>query len=593
MKNLRTLNIKSLKLFNGVLQKGIANLVVDYNHGVVIEGGAVWAKEDIDDYLNQSALDGEALNKTFHKSWSVIKESTREELLVHQILHYLTGYGTNFEGEVYIPSEALNVPQKLTFKVIKAMTKEELSDECINLLRSGIALAEETLDDIMEILNGLAYTFTGEEGIRNKEAIVKIADTFGVYPSSPTEFLRYVIYKAVDETLLIKNKELVDKLNQTSYNPQALFEEFGLEKLAEIFNRFKPLFLAFKGKCPSTINKISRLSKKHHKPMVQNPLNMVTSRPLTGKDDHWLDNATPFSLFKALEACHARMLGQEAFVHRIRNGKSWVRTGTTDPELNKENYLYLVKYMKGRFDFEGKKVYNPSNVKYALPTSEKMYVGNFPTGTKFFGDKLAAGVYWENSWGASDIDVSGMNISGKIGWNSSYYQRDSLMYSGDITDAPNGAVEYLWAKHDTEIEPTLLMSNVYCGEADCKYKIVVGNGADIDGEYMMNPNEVLAEAACQSVQKQTVLGMFTQDQDRVCFTLLNFGAGQARVSGNSEVSTVATKALYEQWANNITLDALLSFLGAEVHYEESEEVAFDIDLSVDKLDKTSIIKLFN
>jgi len=39
---------------------------------------------------------------------------------------------------------------------------------------------------------------------------------------------------------------------------------------AEIFNRFKPLFLAFKTKCPKTINKISKLSKTYHKPLVSN-----------------------------------------------------------------------------------------------------------------------------------------------------------------------------------------------------------------------------------------------------------------------------------------------------------------------------------
>ena len=60
------------------------------------------------------------------------------------------------------------------------------------------------------------------------------------------------------------------------------------------------------------------------------------------------------------------------------------------------------------------------------------------------GEKLAAGIYWEDKWGANDLDLSGLNISGKIGWNSDYYNENrSIIYSGDLTEAANGAVEYL------------------------------------------------------------------------------------------------------------------------------------------------------
>jgi hypothetical protein len=48
--------------------------------------------------------------------------------------------------------------------------------------------------------------------------------------------------------------------------------------------------------------------------------------------------------------------------------------------------------------------------------------------------------------GEVDLDLSGLNIAGKIGWNSAYNQDNGqLMYSGDMTSAPQGAVEYLYA----------------------------------------------------------------------------------------------------------------------------------------------------
>ncbi len=67
-----------------------------------------------------------------------------------------------------------------------------------------------------------------------------------------------------------------------------------------IFNRFKPLFLAYKNRCPQTINKLSKLSKKYHKPLVSNALNEITFRRLTSADNGWQENATIYSLFKAL-----------------------------------------------------------------------------------------------------------------------------------------------------------------------------------------------------------------------------------------------------------------------------------------------------
>jgi len=274
------------------------------------------------------------------------------------------------------------------------------------------------------------------------------------------EFFRYIIYKVTGETLLIKSNEVIEAIKNSNYNPTVQFEQFGLEKMAEIFNRFKPLFLAFKPKCSKTINKISKLSKTYHKPLITNPLNLVTSIVLTDDDRHWLDNATPFALFKALSACYNRINGQYTFAYRIRNGKSFIKTKKASGAIW-PNYYFILYYLKEHFDLTDKKFFLPHDVEYALPTSEKMYVGNIPTGSKFYGESLAIGVYWENNWGANDLDLSGLNIGGKVGWNAQYKQnKGSLMYSGDLTNAPSGAVEYLYAQNGLT-EPTLITNNVF------------------------------------------------------------------------------------------------------------------------------------
>ncbi|GEN65447.1 hypothetical protein [Chryseobacterium rhizosphaerae] len=585
--------MKTLQLFNAVLAQKSDQIPFVSNAGFVIEPDALWAKKKIIAYYSKEKLKGNDLNKTFHKSWEKIKNSTRLELFMDQIRHYISTYGSNFQDEIYIPDEILNIPElKLSLKVIKAYSIDEMTEKCLSLLRSGIALKEETINDLLFILTEeLDYEFTGKENIRNKEAIVKIADLYQIYPENPVEFLRYVIFKTTASSLLIKNNELIENIKLSKFDPSDLFETFGLEKLAEVFNRFKPLFLAYKNKnkgARATVNKISKLSKTHHKPLISNPLNDATNTLLEETDVHWLDNASPFALFKALSACYQRMYGQDTFVYRIRNGKSWVKTGKNSA-ANELNYEFILSYLQSKFDLSGKKFYFPENVEFGLPTSEKMFVGNIPTGTRFSGENLAVGIYWENAWGAYDLDLSGLNIAGKTGWNAAYNQGDgNLMYSGDMTSAPQGAVEYLYANRGLNT-PTLIMNNVYSGDAECDYKIVVGKGDNISRDYMMDPNKVFAEAKCKSVQRQTILGMLLPKGEKQCFVLLNFGAGHSHVSGNSEIAVLATNALYQQWYEPMSFNELIKELGATVADEKSDA---DFDFSLENLEKDSFTKIF-
>uniref|UniRef100_UPI00258AF5D0 hypothetical protein n=1 Tax=uncultured Chryseobacterium sp. TaxID=259322 RepID=UPI00258AF5D0 len=428
--------MKTLQLFNAVLARKSEETPFISKDGFIIEPDALWAKKEIVSYYAKEKLNGNDLNKTFHKSWEKIKSTSRIDLFFEQISHYISTYGSNFQSEIYIPDEVLNVPDiKMVFKVIKAYSVEEMQEKCLALLRSGIALKEETIDDLLSILHTeLDYDFTGKENIRNKEAIIKIADLYEIYPENPVEFFRYVIYKTTITTLLIKNDDLINLIKQSKFNPTYLFESFGLEKMAEIFNRFKPLFLAYKNRAPKVINKISKLSKVYHKPLISNPLNNATNTLLESSDWHWLENATPFALFKALSACYSRMYGQDTFVYRVRNGKSWTKKGT-ETYVNQINYDFILDFLKLKYEnIAGKKFYFPENVEFALPTSEKMFVGNIPTGTRFYGDRLAVGIYWEDQWGARDLDLSGLNIAGKIGWDAAYNHGDGqLMYSGDMT----------------------------------------------------------------------------------------------------------------------------------------------------------------
>jgi len=157
-----------------------------------------------------------------------------------------------------------------------------------------------------------------------------------------------------------------------------------------------------------------------------------------------------------------------------------------------------------------------------------------------------------------------------------------------MTSAPNGAVEYLYANNGLST-PTLVMNNVFSGDANCDYKIIIGKGDNISYDYMMNPNNLFAEARCTSVQTQMILGMLLPKNGRQCFVLLNFGAGHSHISGNTEISKMATSALYQQWYEPMSFNDLVVELGAEITTEKNEA---DFDFSLESLEKDSFIKIF-
>lgn len=588
-------NQKTLSLFNAVLSKNSNSPAVFlHEHGVVVNSQSVWAVDDITSHLKSLSLSGVELNKTFHKSWLKVQSSTSMELSIEQISHYLSTYGSDFEGTIYLPSEVLSIPDlNLVLKSIGSLSEFEIISKSLSLLQSGIALKENTLKDVFFVLNFLDYKFNGSEAIKNKEAIILIADKFSIYPENPEEFLRYLVWHCTESTLLIKSQDLCLQISNSNKNVSKKIEAFGIEKMASIFNRFKPLFLAMRKSSTSNkvvINKLSKLSKSLHTPMVQNALNLATQKELTKDDIHWLDNATPYALFKALEACYNRKEGQTSFAYRIRNGKSWVKRSTPNVNICTSNYDFIKDYLVENYNGNGKKVFIPSHIAYAVPTSEKMMVGNVPMGTKFFGESLAAGVYWEDKWGASDIDISGVSVGGnKIGWNSSYTNdNNSVSYSGDITSAPDGAVEYLWAKGD--FQPTIVMSNVYSGDDNSGYKIIIGQGDDVSKDYMMNPNNVLVEIKTNSVQSQTILGfLLNEGSNQSSFTLFNVGAGSLAVSGSNYMSTVTNEALSQTMTNDFNLIFLLKLLNYDIVLCDDESA---INLEVHNLTKNSFIDLF-
>lgn len=605
---IHSINSISLNLFNGVVKGShAAEPVFIPEYGVYLSEHAAYARSSVEHFLKQKKKTGEELNKTFHKSWKKIQTSSRLELAIHQILHYMSTYGASGEADViYLPNETLDLgDKKLPVYAIGELTRDDLIVKCKTLLGSGIALDEQTMKGAFNILQLVDYPITDVEWIKNKEAKLLVINKLGVFPKDPTEFLRYVLYKATDRTLLIKDAETLEAIQDSYFDVSKLFTEYGVERLAEIFNRFKPIFLAFKkasfskraaleGKTnPSAkvINRIAKLSKTMHVPMVQNPLNQITSRKLLAGEEHWLQNATGFALLKALNVCHVRMAGTTDFAYKIRNGKSWVTTGKeSDHEVLAHNRALIERELAERFGdrFQGKSVFIPDNIRYGLPTSEKMFLGKFPIGTTVLSSSLVVGIYWEDDFGAEDLDLSGLSVAGKVGWDSAYDLK-GLQYSGDVTRAPNGAVEYLRSNNTTD--DILVQVNCYNGNpTDHSYNIIVASADKADEKFMMNPENLILNEKFSSNSGQSFTGLITTDDGKSSFSLFPLCGSNARIGHNNEDSKTAMRALVSEVKNGLTLNDLLVNLGA--YLVETAEDA-DFNLSTDIVEKSTFVDLFS
>jgi hypothetical protein len=597
-------------------------------------------------------ITAESLNSSFHKSWVKIKDTPQEELMIEQLAHYLTTYGKEAPGDyltekeeqfgvdrlaekiidlpdfesnkikdenyIYIPKEALDIPDvnvDIQLIVIKGCMKEELKDKLLTLLASGIALKEETIQDCVEIAKFVELDDMEIVGIKNKEVKTALYDQLGLVPQNPVEFLRYVVYKATGETLLIKNKALIEKIKESDKSVANLFALYigssGFEKLAEIFYRFKPIFLAFKiqdGLKP-LINKLRRLAVKYHKPMPEDFLNTVTAKL---KESHRFDygklasELKRVSVFRKIRLAYAlkyRTKDVDSILYRIRNGKGYA----TDFSFARKDYANeILKVVLNSIvrdvskNVKGKRIYIPEHIHYSLPATEKQFTGNFPSGTYVVVPKdIIFGINWHNVPGkVVDLDLSVLSPSeGKIGWDSDYKTgTGSIMFSGDITDArnKNGATELFYVKRQKK-EALILYVNYYnfSAEHEVPFKIIVAQEKPVNWKqnYMVDPNNLVAMSNSKINQKEKVLGLLVTTFDECRFYFTETYVGNAITSSNSELAEHSRKYLFGFYENTIGLKDVLIKAGAIVEDYGKKVKAFDIDLSPEALEKDTILNL--
>lgn len=535
------------------------------------------------------------INATFYKSWNDIISKNRFELFLDQIRHYASTYGIDFQGEVWTPNEGSDQPDYTDFKVITPITIEEVNTRCCEMLYTGIPLNENTLRMVLELITDVDI-----EKVKNKEAMMSLHKKFGTVPKDNVEFVRFLVFLATNKTLLIKDKTTLAALKVADINLSELVYSFGDIRLAEIFFRFKPIFLALRNTKENkvVVNDLRRLADKYHKPMkvgfFENIL-ALSSLPV-GLQER-LKECSNYKKVTLLQTILIRQKELDMRFFGIRNGKLWAKEEKSKTKkYYEELYTHVYSSLINSLSVKACEIKLPLRVKITLPTSEKSFTGNYPLGTSFdlSNTDSIVGIHWRGSEGASDIDMSLHSIDGrKYGWNADYTDDNkSVIYSGDMTSAYPEAVELFYGNKG--MTPCIVKVNRFRGEDKAKFRLFLATETITDmvkdyeinpyndkyKNYMVSPNNILFMIDCEMNAKEKSVGVITGDK----FILTEFKTGNKIVSGSS-ITNKYTEYALSTLDCYLDLEKVLTDAGFTINSGNEP----DIDLT--KLSKDTLISL--
>jgi hypothetical protein len=532
-------------------------------------------------------------NTTFYASVADVIERNRFELLVDQVLHYASTYGSMDTVSPYIVNEHFGEESVVSIdfsdcKVIKPITKTEIGIKVQDMLASGIALKGDTLDNLFSLIEEFNFQIDINV-VKNIEAKMKLYSILNILPDSVDEFVRFMVYQITGETLLIKNFQMINKIAIKSHNQLDMVNinnqmiRFGLEELSSVFFKYKPLFLALRKQgvmMRRTTNKLRKLANKHHKPFVPGYWETILTKKNFDVQELIAKSKTisNFKLVRLIKAIDVKSAGSASKFFLIRNGKTFIK------ENNDTNVPSSLLWMREIFmeslvnNLKEKnlgRVKLSTNIRLAIPTSEKTYVGNIPFGSYIIPSKSNSifGINWFGDDGAQDLDLSHMNLNGsKIGWDSDYYSNEeTIVYSGDMTRANPEACEYMFCKQG--LEDGVIYVNAYDAEPDSKYRFFVGQTNDDFTVSEETPDQSMIDfSAPMTITGESCIGFYVDG--RIYFSDLNQGGGRVsrftQKTKNMIQYFVDTKDAFVYW------DEILTFAGCKIVTDDEE---CDVDLS--------------
>ena len=567
------------------------------------------------------------VNSTFYQNWEDVTSKTRFELFIDQLLHYVTTYGTDFacEGNGYVPNATPVGPVYISlfkdYKVIMPCTEEDVYNRCMDMLTSGIAMKQATIetivDYVVEYVTENDLLTTGEfdiDDIANREALTLLCDELSIAPNKKFDLFRYIMYKTTGSTLIIKNKPTINAIirSNTQFDFNTLSEK-QLISLASIFYRFKPLFLAFKktynkhayystpitSRNASVINKIRRMAPKYHTPLGESI--MATMLGKVYDSTVLIKTATQMNTFQIIRLMNTIIERlnhtDEKAMYIVRNGKMFVK----DSKSYNGMIMYYVTVFNilkneliSRLSERATYVKYPKNMVLACPTSEKNFVGDLPFGTYMDLQNADSfvGIYWREEWGTDDFDLSVLSLDGnKIGWNADYYSNNQdIIYSGDMTSARPEATEIMLFKKGAQ--DGVVMVNRYNGRDGSKFRFFGGvePNMNLKRNYMVDPNFIKFSADVVSDTVEQTIGLLNDGR----FYVMALGSGNSIVSfhkGSKQNERYYASVLKAQ--SYIKLNYILSDAGF-IDVDSVEELPKDAQiLDLTQMSRDTLINLFS
>jgi hypothetical protein len=173
-----------------------------------------------------------------------------------------------------------------------------------------------------------------------------------------------------------------------------------------------------------------------------------------------------------------RLTPASARMYASRSRRAWVGPDERPPlpaDLVAELSSLLDAEISARLpESDRPLVVDPEMLDVALPLSGKAAEGGFavlPRGSRasVSGDLLRLFTYWRQTNRRTDYDLSVLlldeqfHTAGQVSWTN--YHHDGVVHSGDITDATNGATEFIDVPRTVSGHYVVPQVNIYAGES--------------------------------------------------------------------------------------------------------------------------------
>lgn len=522
---------KVFEIFGKVLISNKTKVNYVEINNIAIKRGFLVPKELCYEWL-EILLDNlpENYNSTFYKSWKSVTEKSRLELLLDQLIHYASTYGTNYQGETYIPEElkSIDFPRK-ELKILEGITYDELIPKVQSIAYGNVAVKEDTIQFLEQFKNELDI-----DKINIRQLKYRLIDETYQFTDGQ-ECLNYILYHYFQIPLLIKNDEVLRTISNYYYTQSSKLDKMlkNNEKvLSSVFLRNKDVFLTMKSLSRSLhnpINRIRKLAKTNHKPITNWWLKLDQLN--SAERIKMFNNASIYKLVQVYNAYN-----NPTGFYIIRNGKGWYK----DTQVKKHPAVVIHELLhaiagKVKKMAAGKKFYLPKGIDLAMPISEKNFIGDIPIGSTVdcADNNTMVGIYWRNEWGAHDLDLHAKTVSGsEIGWNRSFYDNgQDIVFSGDMTNANPEATEILWFRK----KPEDCIITVHRYNSDDTYKmrffIAQEKATKFEKGYMVDPNSIIYDTEMTVEDKPQLTLGFIKDSK---FVFHSCSVGKGRVPGTIE-----------------------------------------------------------